>query len=99
MRGLTLPSRGRVPAGFARFHTPLTSNVRRMQSHRPLAIVASLGVGVFTAWATPSEWFLRAFLIGIGVTLLLGVIAASRAEEPRPLSTGVKAVSFLLIGT
>src|SRR5438876_8093285 len=27
-RGLTLPSRGRVPAGFARFHTPLTSNVR-----------------------------------------------------------------------
>ena len=26
--GLTLPSRGRVPAGFARFHTPLMSNVR-----------------------------------------------------------------------
>jgi hypothetical protein len=26
-RDLTLPSSGRVPAGFARFHTPLMSNV------------------------------------------------------------------------
>src|SRR5205814_3097850 len=28
-RGLTLPSRGRPPAGFARLRPPLTSNVRR----------------------------------------------------------------------
>src|SRR5439155_15972949 len=32
-RGLTLPSRGRPPAGFARLRPPLTSNVRPQKMH------------------------------------------------------------------
>ena len=46
-RGLTLPSRGRVPAGFARFHTPLTSNVSpHVQSSAIANHTACIGAAV-----------------------------------------------------
>jgi hypothetical protein len=52
---LTLPSSGRVPAGFACFHTPLMSNVNR-QMKRTLALIALMLAAVSTMSAETTLW-------------------------------------------
>ena len=70
-----------------------------MNIPRPLAIILSFGIGIVTAWGVPAEWFLQCFLFGICAALLLGVMGAATAKEVRPLGPGLKAASYLLIGT
>jgi hypothetical protein len=82
--------------------SPFESTSRQPPSRRSGALVsllASACIGAFCAWAVPAAWFLPVFLLGIGTTLLLGVVTACLSQEPRLPTTGLEVVSFLSIGT
>lgn len=70
-----------------------------MKNNRVLQNFGSFAMGAFSAWALPSAWFLHAFLILIGITLLLGIFCTTGADESNKLHPVIKSISFLLIST
>src|SRR5437773_698433 len=72
-RGLTLPSRGRPPAGFARLRPPLTSNVRQLV---PMTTLVPLANG-------PRRWVRLLFWPAFSLAVFVAFFATSRIENER----------------
>jgi ABC-type uncharacterized transport system permease subunit len=77
----------------------VNSNVRRMQRNRLPALASALCIGVATAWAFPSEWFVGLFLSGIAATLLLFILAAVGAGQLPPFRFDPETITYFLLGT
>jgi len=78
--------------------TKLHDRLLVLQQQRSVALIGSACLGALVSWALPADWFLKAFLSCIGITLLLGVMNAVDAKEPTPTNIGLKVISFLAIG-
>src|SRR5437773_7518063 len=102
-RGLTLPSRGRPPAGFARLRPPLTSNVRRHMYRCPSCNERT--IGYFRKWLSYPAIPARCpscgayshghrasgglgFVISAVVITLCGLVSVS-SHSPWPILLGV----------
>jgi hypothetical protein len=84
-RGLTLPSRGLAPAGFARLRKPLMSNVRRLM--KPLRRVAPSILAVACAALTLPASAVETDAMRQLVVLLSETRSAQRAGTITPQST------------
>ena len=66
-RGLTLPSRGRVPAGFARFHTPLTSNVRPHHTTNMSTLALKVPPPIAAAILAAAMWLISSGTVALAM--------------------------------
>jgi hypothetical protein len=56
-------------------------------------------LGLVSTWLLPDEWFGYFLASGIAAAILFGILANFQTHEPHLSPPGVKALSYVLIGT